>query len=613
MTQPLAYGTISNTATVTQANMETYLEGFNSFFKELIGGSQSGSAIQLTASPGSITYADNVCTYIVDTVGGSASTGTLQAISTTANTRDGMVIGIQCASNARVITLSNGSGGAGQILTKDGNPLVLSDTRQWVFLRYTLATTSWNVLDNDETFRINQLMGGANATILTNSGTAGNITPTAAIHQVTTSTGSGSQTIANALLTSISTIGRVVLFTASNTPTAIPQFLHMNGGAGQFQMADSQTFSIDSVGKGIVFQLRSVASVLTWVEVYRFGTLPAPGVGTAGQYAVSNTNGEWVVLTPPSTSPGYVEVLDTSANGTQGSRWQPSDPGQPGGRLTVSSGTPVYVSPTAGGYATVYYTPYKSQYIPQWNATSGCWIPTLFPQLSLSLSGLTASTFYYLYVGSATIGTPSLSASTTVPSMQNGALCQTGAPANLYVGTMFVGSLNTTYVYDGSLTYGAAGLHVRNFYNRVPIKLVCTVNVTSYTYASSTVRIMDNGAIECNMVTHCSAAGRDYAIARVTAVWKTGTANDSPYFGVGLGSTTPVNVGQLGGLVFPSSSLALTTSNYIADVTVDLSGSLAIGYNQILALEAMPAGTVTIYGTDSTTGTASGISVDTDF
>ena len=613
MTVNLNAGVISNTATVTQSNMETYLEGFVSIMKETIGGSQSGTAIQLPASPGAIPYSDNLCTYIVDTVGGTASSGTLQAITPTANTRDGMVVMIQMNANARPITLSNASGVSGQIFTKDGNPLVLSDIRQWVMLRYTAATNAWNVIDNDETFRVNQILGGVNATTLTNSGTAGNITPTAAMHQVTTSV-SGSQTIANALTTSINQVGRILILQAANAPTYLPQLLHMNGGAGQFQMSDSLTFSLATQTTAIMFQLRSVASVLTWVEIARWvpSSVGNPSASVAGQSIVGNGSGAWVLDTPPVSSPGYVEVLDTSANGTYGRRWGAADPGMPGGRLTMTSGQAV----TTGTGSSIYYTPHRGQYIPQWNPTSGCWIPTKFSEMSILCSTLTASTFYYMYVTSTTIGSPVFSASTTAPTMQNGMLCMSAAPASLYVGAFYNSSAQTAIVApSATITY--AQLYIRNYYNRIPIKLSSLQGTLSYTFTTQAVRPMYGGAIGGQIVAHPSTAYRDYIIGKVNAVWQTSVSGAPPGFGLNISSSSFYLEGQYaGGLAFPASGASvLSTTLYVSEVTQDFSTAVTAGaLNTIYGLEyGSTSATHTIYGSDTSNGTGSGVLIDTDY
>lgn len=72
----------------------------------------------------------------------------------------------------------------------------------------------------------------------------------------------------------------------------------------------------------------------------------------------------------------------------------------PGGRLTLTSGTPVTTSDVTGA-TTVYYTPYQSDVMVMWDGTR--WVPVQFGETSLALgtvtSGVPYDVFGYLSAG----------------------------------------------------------------------------------------------------------------------------------------------------------------------------------------------------------------------
>lgn len=68
----------------------------------------------------------------------------------------------------------------------------------------------------------------------------------------------------------------------------------------------------------------------------------------------------------------------------------------PGGRLTLTSNTPVTTSDVTGA-STLYYTPYIGQTIALWDTTLKTWIAYPFAQLSYTLSGLTSGRPYDVF------------------------------------------------------------------------------------------------------------------------------------------------------------------------------------------------------------------------
>ncbi len=124
--------------------MQTYFETMLSITKEQLGGTGEAASVALSAH--AFTPGNNACVCVIDTSGGGSS-DTLNSITAT-NVRDGEVIIIRTTSNARVITIANGAGGAGQIFTGDGSNIVMSSTKLFVALKYNASITAF-----EEVFR----------------------------------------------------------------------------------------------------------------------------------------------------------------------------------------------------------------------------------------------------------------------------------------------------------------------------------------------------------------------------------------------------------------------------------------------------------------------------
>jgi len=132
--------------------------------KEVLGGTSEAASVQLASN--TFTPGNNACVCNIDT-NGLGPTDTLATI-TPSNIRDGEVILIRSTNNARVITVTNGAGGTGQIYTADGNNVVLSSTKTFLALKYNIGITAF-----EEVFR-------AAPVNLANPGPIGGTTPSTA-------------------------------------------------------------------------------------------------------------------------------------------------------------------------------------------------------------------------------------------------------------------------------------------------------------------------------------------------------------------------------------------------------------------------------------------------
>ena len=164
MTTPIpAAGYPSNTAR-TQSDIQTYLETMLSIQKEVLGGTSEAASVQLASY--TFTPGNNACVCNIDT-NGLGPSDTLNTITPT-NIRDGEVILIRSTNNSRVITVTNGAGGTGQIYTADGNNVVLTSTKTFLALKYNIGITAF-----EEVFR-------AAPVNLANPGPIGGTTPSSA-------------------------------------------------------------------------------------------------------------------------------------------------------------------------------------------------------------------------------------------------------------------------------------------------------------------------------------------------------------------------------------------------------------------------------------------------
>jgi hypothetical protein len=208
----------------------------------------------------------------------------------------------------------------------------------------------------------------------------------------------------------------------------------------------------------------------------------------------------------------YVAVVDASGNVISGSY------GPPGGRLTLTTLTPVMVA-TVSAAASVLYTPYNDDIVPIYNGTS--WLMTQFAELSNVLANSAVGSAgpaaaannsnYDLFVwnnagvmtltrGPAWTSDTARSAGTAL-TLQNGLLLNsvaiTNGPAALR-GT-YVGTIRTNGTATVDMIFGASGaaafMAVWNAYNRVNILPRGIENTASWTYTTGTIRAANNTAL----------------------------------------------------------------------------------------------------------------------
>jgi hypothetical protein len=137
----------------------------------------------------------------------------------------------------------------------------------------------------------------------------------------------------------------------------------------------------------------------------------------------------------------------------------------PGGRLTLTSGTPVTTSDVTGA-TSIYYTPYVSNVISLW--TGARWQPIEFSEYTLALGTLTSGKPYdvFAYLSSGVLALEMLAwtndtTRATAITIQDGRYCKSGDKTRLYLGTFYTTATTTT-------EDSAANRYLWNAYNRAP-------------------------------------------------------------------------------------------------------------------------------------------------
>jgi len=173
-----------------------------------------------------------------------------------------------------------------------------------------------------------------------------------------------------------------------------------------------------------------------------------------------------------------------------------------GGRLTLTSGTPVTVTDAASGTnGPFYYTPYLHDRIALWNGSN--WTVYQFSEMLVSLGyGAGSITDVFMAWNS---GSPALSGGTN----PWGSSTSRGTPTITQLDGVWVLSSDHTQRYLGTLLYSGSGIvsdgvafrGVWNVNNRVTRGMLKT-NTTSHTYGTVTWREWNGGTAEkLNFVT----------------------------------------------------------------------------------------------------------------
>lgn len=312
--------------------------------------------------------------------------------------------------------------------------------------------------------------------------------------------------------------------------------------------------------------------------------------GTADQIDVSNGSG--VSGNPTLSIPSTFTRDITQLRGF---------PGICGFRLTLESGVPLSTTDQTAK-TTLYLTPDP---LSPWcgiisNYESSVWVVRKFSEVSLSLSGLTASRphdiFAYVTGGVLTLEAVAWTNDTTPATAlaaQDAMAVKTGAADRLHVG--MIRTTSSTGQCEFSPLATTPKLFVSNRYNRrfAPIKVVDPTN--SWTYSTSAFRQVRGSA--ANQFEYISCDGTHLIEVDVIGEATTG-AGTTACAGIGIDSTT-VNSAQI------SHNMLNSTVPLLAKYV----GRPAAGYHYVAWLETrdLGSGTVTFSGDENRTNFQTGM------
>ncbi len=310
---------------------------------------------------------------------------------------------------------------------------------------------------------------------------------------------------------------------------------------------------------------------------------------------------------------------------TTSSRWRVvgdhynAPTGDPGGRLTLTTAVPVLVSDVTAA-TTVYYTPYKHNYIRLYNGSS--WQVVQFSELSQTLADATkspaagaVSSVYDMFVWNdagtlrctrgpawATAVTRGTGAGTTELERVDGTwvnkIAITNGPAaqrGVWVGTIQTsasganGQLNMMFFPAAAAGGSANRLDVWNAYNRVEVSSVVRDSTNTYTYATAAWQAAN--ASTSNRITVVCGMNEDAVNVMVSSAAANSASDAARFWCVGVGLDVTNAFSGLPGLV--SSALANAEINAIGHYR----GLVGLGSHYLQWIEYVDAaGTTTFFG-----------------
>lgn len=517
----------------TKGDEKTVIEAIISAIKEVPGG--AGIAAY-TLSSNAFTPANNGCICQIDTSGGGSS-DTLKNIATT-NIRDGQILVLMITNNGRTINVQNGAGGSGQIYTQDSANCNLTNTLQRIAVQYNATTGFFYEIWRTQNIDTSPVAGVAanlmyagpssggsakpgfrslavadvqavhNTTLgwqaLATTGITSNvITPTAACHQIDTS--SSSQQI-NSINPANFTSGKYLILSINNVANSLTIKNQASGAANPITLAGGVDVTLATLDQSIMLQLQGTS----WREIGRFGFSASAGAlqgicqarltltsGTpvttsdvtgAGTLYFTPTNGNQVATYNGSTWT-LNSLTEKSLSLATCIKWQNYDVFLVDGTLALETAAWKSVSasnnPASGSNVVVNVSDTSGVAVGDVHTVSSTSYGT--QELAIVSSFVTNTSITYAALANS-YTTPVLfyQARATALTTQNGVYVKSGATNRLYVGTIRATAGNGST--GGTTEDSAANRFVWNNFNRERRSLFAKDTTTSWTYGTTTWR-----------------------------------------------------------------------------------------------------------------------------
>lgn len=192
-----------------------------------------------------------------------------------------------------------------------------------------------------------------------------------------------------------------------------------------------------------------------------------------------------------------------------------------GGRLTLTSGTPVTTSDVTAA-TNVYFTPYLSGYISLYNSTLQVWQSWPFSEITIAVPASTSQMYdVFAYISSGAVACEVVAwtndtTRATALALQNGVYVKSGSTDRRYIG-----SFRTTTV-SGQTEDSYGKRLVYNYNNRVIKSVGVNDSTGSWTYSTATWRYARNQST--NRVEVVVGVVEDQATVNGTVIWSEGGA-----------------------------------------------------------------------------------------
>jgi hypothetical protein len=360
--------------------------------------------------------------------------------------------------------------------------------------------------------------------------TANAIIPTAGVHSLTTGGTINLISLANL------NPGRLLrLHGSTGQSVVLANLTGSAAGYAQMQMADGDSLTLNTEQDIVEFRLNAAGNL--WRECFRSASL--------------------------------------SGNG---------NPGGFGGRLTLTSGTPVTTTDVTAA-TTIYLTPFRGGYIPLWDGVR--WTQNALSEISLAVPASTSQMydlFVYNNAGTLTLEAVAWTNDTTRATAldtQNGVYVKSGDHTHLYVG-----SFRATGV-SGQTEDSRVKRYLWNYYNRARRQMVATSGTSSWTYTTATWRQANADA--GRQLDFVVGVVEDIARAKVMVGVSNSSGNVNAGVSIGLNSTTtPAAVDTVTMSVTAQSGFGMTAQ-------AEYAGSPVAGRNTLVWLEVSNTGGTTTW------------------